>query len=141
LAPSSNDARNVINMLRHEYSAYDGQVARYRSDRLYAEILDAVAHDFPWLADQCEKDKASHFDRLPLWAQSRRSVAIDTQGRQRAAREVIKRLSVGDKVTVNWRGPREAEVIEIRRTRVKAAFTLPDGSRYVIDRSAGEVHP
>jgi len=72
LTPSPNDYRNVINMLRHDYTVYDGQVMRYRSDALYTQILDAIAHDFPWLADQCEKDKATHFARLPLWAQARR---------------------------------------------------------------------
>jgi hypothetical protein len=31
--------------------------------------------------------------------------------------------------------------IEIRRTGVKAAFILPDGRSYVIDRSADQVSP
>jgi hypothetical protein len=77
------------------------------------------------------KDKATHYDRLPIHVKSRRWAHQAAQDRQRTAREVVKHLSIGDKVTVNWRGPREAEIIEIRRTRIKAAFTLPNGSRHV----------
>jgi hypothetical protein len=139
LTRSLNDQRNVINMLRHDYSHYDTWVTRSKSDRLYGEVLDAIARDFPWLADQCAKDKATHYDRLPPYAKARRGAHEDAQDRQRIARDVVKRLSIGDKVMVSWRGPREAEIIEIRRTRVRAAFTLPDGSRYVIDRSADQV--
>jgi hypothetical protein len=141
LTLSPNDHRNVINMLRHDYTYYDGQVRNARSDGLYGEILDAIAHDFPWLAGQCERDKTDHPQRIPLWAQARRHAHSDAQERMRGAREIAKRLSVGDMVTVSWRGPRQAEVIEIRRSRVKLAFTLPNGSRRIIDRSADEVQP
>jgi hypothetical protein len=55
----------VINMLRHDYSCYDGHVRDRRADRLYVETLDAIARDFPWLADQCAIDKATHFGRMP----------------------------------------------------------------------------
>jgi hypothetical protein len=72
LTLSPNDHRNVINMLRHDYTCYDGQVRNARSDGLYGEILDAIAHDFPWLAGQCERDKTDHPQRIPLWAQARR---------------------------------------------------------------------
>jgi hypothetical protein len=41
---------------------------------------------------------------------------------------------------VNWHGPRQAEIIEVRRSRVKAQFPLNDGTMYVIDRPADTVH-
>ena len=41
---------------------------------------------------------------------------------------------------VKWRDRlREAEVIEIRRTRLKSRLRLDDGSEHVIDRPANEV--
>jgi hypothetical protein len=139
LDPSSSDHRMVINMLRHDYTNYDGQVVNSASDRLYNEILDAIAHDFPWLADQCAKDKATHFDRQPDWVHARRYARQYAVERQRRGRAAIKSLSVGTKVVVNWRGLREAEIIEVRRSRVKAQFPLNDGTMYVIDRPADEV--
>jgi len=128
LTLSPNDHRNVIDMLRRYY---DDRVTRSKSDqRRYGEVevLDAIASAFPWLGDQCAKEKA-----VRRWDQE------DAQYRQRRARDVIEHLSVGDKVMVDWHGPREAEITEIRKTRVKATFTLPDGSRHVIDRSADQV--
>jgi hypothetical protein len=141
LTPSPNDHRNVINMLRHEYTCYDGHVRNSRTDRLYEEMLDAIARDFPWLADQCAADKATHFDRMPPWAQARRLNHLDSQDRQRAARQAIKGMAVGDRVMVTWRGPREAVITELRRTRIKAEFTLPDGTVEWVDRRADEVTP
>lgn len=137
---SPNDHRNVINMLRHDYTTYDWQVQNTWTDQLYGEILDAIAEDFPWLANQCAKDKATHFDRLPAWAQARRMSHLDGQSRQRAARRAIKDLAVGDRVTLSWRGRREAVITEVRRTRVKAEFVL-HGNTVVVDRSADEVTP
>jgi hypothetical protein len=139
LTPSGNEQRNVINMLRHEYSNYDGQVRHTRTDHLYAELLDAIAEDFPWLARQCAADKTSHGSRVPLWVQNRRYSHKAAQAKQREARKAIAGLSVGDNVTVMWHGPRDAVIVEVRRTRVQAAFTLPNGTEHVIDRSADEV--
>lgn len=142
LEPPRDDCRSVINMLRHDFTNYDGIVYRSMTDRLYGEILDAIATDFPWLADQCAWDKATHYRRVPRWAQHRRFAHKAAQERQQRAREVVKQLHIGKPVRVNWRGkPIEATIIEIRRTRVKAAFRLPDGNQYVIDRSAIEVQP
>jgi hypothetical protein len=110
------------------------------SDKIFNEIVDEIAHDFPWLADQCEKDKASHPGRVPLWVQTPRFAHEDAMARQRKAREVIRQLSVGSTVLVKWRSHwREAEVIEIRRTRIKAHLRLDDGRKYEIDRSAHEI--
>lgn len=125
-------------MLRHDYTNYDGVVINSRTDRLYREILDAIARDFPWLATQCEREKAPHPGRLNPGVQARRYSHRDAVDKQRAARQVVKNLSVGDKVMVKWRGMREAEVVEIRRTRIKLAFDH-NGSRHVIDRSADEI--
>ena len=72
LTPSPNDHRNVVNMLRHDYTNYDGHVGRSKTDRLYSEILDAIARDFPWLASQCATDQETHFARLPPLVQRRR---------------------------------------------------------------------
>lgn len=125
--------------LRHDYTTYDGRVRNAISDRMYAEILDEIARDFPWLAEQCAKDKADHPNRVPLWVQSRRAARQTAVVRQRAARDAIKSLSVGSKVLVNWRGQREATITEVRRTRVKAEFQLGHGAMYVIDRPADQV--
>ena len=43
--PSSNDHRNVVNMLRHDYTYYDWYVHGTRTDRFYAEVLDAIARE------------------------------------------------------------------------------------------------
>jgi hypothetical protein len=142
LAPSSNDDRNVVNMLRHDYTDYDWHVQGTKTDRLYAQVLDAIACDFPWLAAQCEKDKATHHGRLSIGVQARRGAHIAAQRRQVEARATIKRLSIGGKVLVNWRGrQREGEVVEMRRTRIRVALPLDDGAIHVIDRSAHEVQP
>jgi hypothetical protein len=58
--------------------------------------------------------------------------------RQQRARHAIKNLSVGATVVVTWRGQREAQVIEIRRSRVKAQFTYK-GETITVDRSADDV--
>jgi hypothetical protein len=142
LEPSANDHRNVINMLRHDFTNYDGRVQNAASDRLYAEILDAIAEDFPWLAGQCARDNATHFNRLSTGVQAKRWSYRDAAERQRVARSSAKALSIGSKVTVNWRRRQyEAEVVEVRRTRVKAQFPLEDGSVHLIDRPANEVQP
>jgi hypothetical protein len=136
----SNADRTVINMLRHDFTNYDGRVQSAVSDGLYNEILDEIAKDFPWLADQCAKDKATHFAFLDPWVQARRWAHSDASQRQRVARDAIKSLSVGGKVMVNWRGlMREGQVIEVRRTRVKVQFELDSGDLHVIDRPANEV--
>lgn len=141
LTPSTNEHRNVVNMLRHDFSGYDEKVRSARTDHLYASILDAIAADFPWLAEQCERDKSTHASRLPQWAQHRRGTHVDAAAKQRSARDKIKGLAVGDLVMVRWHGPREATIVEVRRTRVKAAFVLPDGTEQIVDRSADEVQP
>ena len=81
-------------MLRHDYTKYDGGVPDAASDRMCAEILDEIAEDFPWLADQCEEDKRTRFSRLPPRAQARRWAYQDAAERQRVARQA-KKLSVG----------------------------------------------
>src|SRR5436190_6012997 len=101
LTPSSNAQRNVVNMLRHDYTVYDGRVQGTKTDRLYEEVLDAIACDFPWLAVQCDRDKAEHFDRLSDGLKARRWAHVAARDRQQAARTAIQRLSVGDKVKVN----------------------------------------
>lgn len=140
LLPAADDHRSVINMLRHEYTNYDSHVRNAKTDRLYVEILDAIAHDFPWLASQCAVDKATHPDRLPPWAQTKRYAHADSQTRQRAAREVMRQINEGGTVLVKWRSQwRTAEVIEKRRTRLKLRLRLDDGDQCVIDRAADEV--
>ncbi|ORA23839.1 hypothetical protein BST12_06695 [Mycobacterium angelicum] len=141
LEPARDDHRSVINMLRHDFTNYDGNVYRSVTDRLYEEILDAIARDFPWLAHQCAYDKAGHPQRVPSWVAARRSAHREAQARQQRAREMVKHLHIGKRVMVSWRGSREATIIEIRRTQVRAAFTLPNGNRHVITRSAHEVQP
>jgi hypothetical protein len=138
LEASPNDHRSVINMLRHDYTNYDGPVRNAVSDRLYGEILDAISRDFPSLAAQCERDKRTHGERVPMWVQSKRYAHQAGIERQRLGRQAVKNLSLGAKVIVNWRGPREAEIIEIRRSRVKARFSI-NGVVHVIDRPANEV--
>lgn len=127
-------------MLRHDYTNYDGHVPRAVSDRLYGEILDEISCDFPWLAAQCEDDKRTHGARVPAWVQAKRYAYWNGMERQRLGRQAAKALSVGAKVIVNWRGQREAEIIEIRRSRVKAKFSI-NGEVRVIDRPANEVAP
>jgi hypothetical protein len=138
LEPSTSDHRSVIIMLRHDYTNYDGNVTNAVSDRVYDEILDEISRDFPWLAAQCEQDKQTHVERVPLWVQSKRYAHEAGVERQRIGRQAIKNLSIGAKVIVNWRGPREAEIVEIRRSRVKARFSV-NGVVQVIDRAANEV--
>ena len=140
LEPSTSDHRSVINMLRHDYTNYDGQVRNTVSDRAYGEILDEISRDFPWLAAQCEYDKQTHYERVPPWVQNKRYAHQTGIERQRLGRQAAKNLSVGAKVMVNWRGPREAEIVEIRRSRIKARFSV-NGAVHVIDRPANEVSP
>jgi hypothetical protein len=75
------------------------------------------------------------------WAQGRRLSHLDNQARQRAARQAIQKLAVGDRVMVTWRGQREAVITELRRSRLRAEFTLPDGTVTEVDPRADEVTP
>jgi hypothetical protein len=128
LTLSPNDERNVINMLRHDYTDYDWRVQSSKTDKLYGRVLDAIARDFPWLAQQCEQDKATHFERLSPWVQYRRWAHHAAVATQRAAHAAIEGLSVGDKVIIDWRGQqREAEVTDVRRTRVRGCFRAARG--------------
>ena len=139
LKPANGD-RNVINMLRHEYSDYDAWNKSPLHSNDYHKVLDAIARDFPWLASACAAAQATREQRLPPWVQARRWAHSDAIDKQRRGREVAKGLAVGDRVIVKWRGQREAEIVEVRRSRVKARFTLK-GQVRVIDRPADEVMP
>jgi hypothetical protein len=139
LEPAHNTHRDVINMLRHDYSNYDGAAYGVITDRVYDEVLDAIAADFPWLAKQCEIDKATRHYRRPQWARAREYAYEDGRRKYRVALAAAKKLSVGDIVNITWRGPREAEVIEVRRSRIKVSFVLHNGNEQIVDLSADEV--
>jgi hypothetical protein len=98
-----------------------------------------MTQDFPWLASQCEADKAAHLDRLPIHVQSRRWAHQDSQDRQPRGRDVAAGLSIGDKAMVSWRGRREAVVIEIRRSRIVVELTQPYGQTRIVDIAADRV--
>ncbi|WP_019969761.1 hypothetical protein [Mycobacterium sp. 141] len=136
---SPNDDRNIVNMLRHDFTTYDEQVRSARSDRLYREVLDAIAADFPWLAGQCRRDRATHGDRLPLHVTAQRGAWTDARTRMAADRAVASGLSVGDRVTVSWHGPRRATVTEVRRSRVRVRLDEPTYGKTEIDVTAGKV--
>lgn len=75
------------------------------------------------------RDKETHERNLPLWVSGKRYAYRDGVERQRRARQAIRNLSIGAKVVLSWRGEREAQIVEIRRSRVKARFetSLPTG--------------
>lgn len=136
---SPNDHRNVINLLRHDYTSYDTCVRAARTDRIFNEILDEIAQDFPWLATQCEEDKRTHPSRLPVHAQARRSAHLDSVERQRLARQRVKLLAVSSKLSVVHRGKvRDGIVVRAGRTRVVIDVEMGDGRHETIDRSAAD---
>jgi hypothetical protein len=143
LEAASTDERAVVNMLRHEYTNYDGRVSGTRSDRLYAEVLDAIALDFPWLAAQCARDKARHPQGVPQWVQHKRLVHHESLARQRRARQAAQALQVGQTVTIKWRSvTHEGELVEVRRSRVTVRFVgHADGCVRVVDRPADTISP
>ena len=139
--PAGTDERAAVNMLRHDYSDYDWHVVNAQSERLYVEVLDEIARDFPWLAEQCTHDKATHVSKLPIYVASKRRAFAEGNDRQRRGREVIQRLGLrpGSHVHLRWRGERHAQVVVVRRSRVTAKFQLPDGNWQMVDRSADEL--
>lgn len=128
-------------MLRHEFSCYDAQVQRYATESLYNQVMDDIARDFPWLAAQVAYDKSIHASRLPDNLRARRWAHQDGVAKQRAGRSAARTMTVGDHVTVSWRGARAHGVLtEVRRSRVKVKLTESgrDEGR-VIDRPADEI--
>ena len=143
LEPAGSNERAVVNMLRHEYTNYDGRVSATRTDRLYEEVLAAIARDFPWLSEQCAKDLARHHQSVPQWVQHKRLVNSDALKRQQRGRQAAQSMSVGQQVTIKWRGENHpGELIEVRRSRVKVRFVgRADGQVHVVDRPANEITP
>lgn len=52
--PDRADDRLVVNMLRHEYTSYDGD----QSEERYYAANEAIAAQYPWLVDECERQSA-----------------------------------------------------------------------------------
>ena len=129
--------RDVVNMLRHEFSTYDSDPRTTEGD--YVSVMNAIATDFPWLAEQVARDITGHERRLPHWVMAKRYAHERGQARQKAGREAARGLTVGDRVIVAWRGrDEEAVLTEVRRSRVKAMLDL-GGVHHEIDRRADEV--
>lgn len=128
----SDDARAVVNWLRHEHTDYDIEQT-YERHKIACE---AIAEAFPWLAEECSQqikrrreadrraadEAAQHEAEQEHWKAARRARVEDSK-------QAIKGMTVGQQVTY-WHNEKcsyAATIIKVGRSKVTVAYQVKTG--------------
>lgn len=125
--------RLVVNLLRHEFTAYD-QAPTQEAHRI---ACDAIAARFPWLAEECRRQVRARAadERLVQEGVQMMEAAANEGKRFRAERvaeskAVIGRLKPGMQVRAKVAGRlRNATILKVGRSRVTIEFSIKSGAR------------
>jgi hypothetical protein len=123
--------RLVVNMLRHEHTAYDDN----QNQDAHRAACEAIARKYPWLREECERQinrraQNENFEEMvrEQYEDEQAEAARYRQERVEQSKAVIGALSPGMTVTAHVRGyVREAVIVSVGRSRVKVAFRLKTG--------------
>lgn len=144
-APSCDDHRLVVNLLRHEYTDYDADQSAPR----HRAACQAIAARYPWLAAECARQITARETAEQEAARMEREWRAEQEQRQAEKRELvaasraaITALVVGQHVTATVRGHvRHGVLTKVARSRVTMEFTLRSGASRTATLHAAEVQP
>ncbi|GGU40281.1 hypothetical protein [Streptomyces violascens] len=127
----SDDARAVVNWLRHQYTDYDQDPTAER----HRDICKAIANRFPWLTEECERQVARRQEQDEQAANALDHLQTqEVQAREErrelaaASREAVARLRTGQRVRITRQGRvYEGHLEKIGRSKVTVAYKVMTG--------------
>jgi hypothetical protein len=137
--------RLVVNMLRHEFTAYDTDPTQ----QAHRPVCDAIAARFVWLRSECDRQVRTQSRREA----EERCAAVELQAilaaekaerhaRAQEFRQAMGQFRQGMRVTAKVKGhPRDATVVKVGRSRLTIGFTIKSGADRTAVVYARDVRP